>query len=215
MSTISELNGGGARAYTDGMNSGGTLSCHDVEWAEGNFPILYVLRRHISDGAGPGKFRGGAGVEVAVTIHDAPTGTIRWVASGVVGLKNSGKGLFGGYPGAPSVVMLLQNTAIRELLAKNQLPGNLDEVGGQARLLPYCEFEFKKGDVIFLRKASGGGFGDPLERDPWLVVNDTANELISKEAARDVYGVVMDGSALTVDLEATENRRAVLRDQRL
>jgi N-methylhydantoinase B len=59
----------------------------------------------------------------------------------------------------------------------------------------------------------GGGFGDPLERDPDLVRADVLNELVSLEGARDHYGVVLEHacSALSVDRPATERLRAARR----
>ena len=65
-------------------------------------------------------------------------------------------------------------------------------VGGQASTLAYKEFEFKNGDVIYMKMASGGGYGDPLERIPQLVLEDVTEGLVSKEAAQEVYGVVID-----------------------
>ena len=66
------------------------------------------------------------------------------------------------------------------------------------------------GEVIYHRQAGGGGWGDPLERDPEAVARDVGNDKVSLAAARDQYGVVLDES-LTVDREAT----AALRAQRV
>ena len=93
------LGGGGARSDRDGVHSGGShQSSANVEWMELNFPLLFLFRRHAMDAAGAGKFRGGAGGESALTIHDAPEGKIKGVAMGVSGVRNSGQGMFGGYP---------------------------------------------------------------------------------------------------------------------
>jgi N-methylhydantoinase B len=70
------------------------------------------------------------------------------------------------------------------------------------------------GDVVRIETAIGGGFGDPLERDPQLVADDVADAYLpGPEAAEEVYGVVLrdDGS---VDRAATERRRAELRAAR-
>ena len=45
-----------------------------------------------------------------------------------------------------------------------------------------------------MRVASGGGYGDPLERDPQLIQEDVNNGLVSMDAARDIYGVVLSES---------------------
>lgn len=218
VSTLAEggLDGTGARSTRDGTDSGsGRMSCHNVEWVELNFPLLYLFRRHIRNGAGAGKFRGGVGAESALMIHDAPEGRIKGVALGVAGLRNSGQGIFGGYPGAPSLLILLEGTKAGEFLDQNKCPENLADLGGQARLLPYCDFEFKENDVLYMRLGSGGGYGDPLEREPQLVFNDVINGLVSRQAAQDIYGVVLDEGSQEVNLTATQELRAVLREERL
>jgi N-methylhydantoinase B len=55
----------------------------------------------------------------------------------------------------------------------------------------------------------GGGWGNPLNRDPELVRKDTRNGIISQAKARDIYGVVLDTSSelFIVDYPATEKRR--------
>ncbi len=61
------------------------------------------------------------------------------------------------------------------------------------------------GDEMLFVTPSGGGYGDPLEREPELVLNDVAEELISAQTAHDVYGVVIvDGR---VDGQATATLR--------
>jgi len=210
------LDGSGARSTRDGTDSGGSfMSCPNVEWFEQNFPILYLFRRHARDAAGAGKFRGGLGAETAHIIHDAPEEKIKGVAYGVAGLKNSGHGIFGGYPGAPSVVVLLEQTKVGDLIRQNKSPVNMAELGGQARLLPYCDFELKKDDILYMRVANGGGFGDPLEREPEMARVDVIKGLVSAEAAHDVYGVVIDGKSHELDLDATQRLRTNFREKEL
>ena len=62
------------------------------------------------------------------------------------------------------------------------------------------------GDIYAHRMAGGGGWGDPLARDPAAVADDVANEKVSVQAARELYGCVIraDGSA---DLGATDDLR--------
>lgn len=211
VSTLIELDGHGAGFSRDGISSGGGLTCHNIEWVELNFPILYLFRRHIKDGAGAGKFRGGAGAETAIKIHDAPEGKIRGVAFGVAGLRNSGQGICGGYPGAPSVLILQQGTDIENWLAAGKVVDDLSHLDGQGKLLPYCDFEFRLSDVLYMRMASGGGYGDPLERDRGLVQRDMEYELVSRDAAREIYGVVFDEDSGAVDHKRTGQARDELR----
>jgi N-methylhydantoinase B len=210
------LDGNGAGIGKDGVNSGGSyMSCPNVEWMELHYPLLYLFRRHAKDSAGAGAFRGGVGVESAHILHDAPQGKLRGVAYGVAGLRNSGHGIFGGYPGAPSLMTLLENTNVQKIIETNRSPVNVSEFGGSSRLLPYCNFELGRQDVLYMRVASGGGYGDPLERDPDLVHKDVANGLVSKDAAGAVYGVVLGNDAASVDFAATRELRKALREREL
>jgi N-methylhydantoinase B len=177
--------------------------------------LLYLFRRHAVDSPGAGKFRGGVGVESAHTLHDAPEGKLRGVAYGVAGLENSGHGIFGGYPGAPSVMVLMEKTTVNELVASNKPPTKIAALGGQEKILPYCNFELNENDVLYMRVASGGGYADPLERDPALVQKDVANSIVSLDAAREIYGVVLEERGLRVDLEATRQLRIKMRRQEI
>ncbi len=208
--------GNGARINKDGVDSGGSyMSCPNVEWMELHYPILYLFRRHATDSAGGGRFRGGSGVESAHMLHDAPEGKIRGVAYGVASLRNSGHGMFGGYPGAPSIMLLMEKTKVNELIGMNRPPVNVSELGGQPRFLPYCNFELKESDVLYMRVASGGGYGDPLERDPRLVQKDVNNGVVSEEAARNIYGVAVDGADGKMDSAATQELRKKARENEL
>jgi N-methylhydantoinase B len=207
------IDGGGARSFQDGVDSGGgTKSCPNVEWIERNFPVLYLFRRHARDSAGAGKFRGGVGGETAFVINDAPERRIKGVAYGVVGFKNSGQGVFGGYPGAPAVVELSKGTRLRELIAQGAALDRMQDLGGQTSSLPYCNFELTEDDVLYTRQSSGGGYGDPLERDAQMVLKDVALGLVSTEAAREIYGVMIDGNQ--IDVEATKRLRETMRTTR-
>jgi N-methylhydantoinase B len=72
----------------------------------------------------------------------------------------------------------------------------------------------KAGEVIRIRTTGGGGWGDPLERDPSLVCRDVVWRKVSESAATELYGVVLTGSvdddSLAVDSAATSARRAEL-----
>jgi len=62
-----------------------------------------------------------------------------------------------------------------------------------------------------MRVAAGGGYGDPLERDPELVRRDVINRIVSADAARQIYGVVLEGREFEADLAATQQLRAAMR----
>jgi N-methylhydantoinase B len=63
------------------------------------------------------------------------------------------------------------------------------------------------GDVIQFNSAGGGGYGDPLQRDPQAVEADVVNGYVSIEKAREDYGVVVDPVTLKVDRAETEKIR--------
>lgn len=219
VSTLIGLSGGGARSYMDGMDSAGMetgrpSSCHNVEWVEVNFPLLHLFRRHITDGAGAGQFRGGAGEETALMLHDAPEREITFVAFGTAGLRNSGQGIGGGYPGAPSLLVHMEDTTLRKLLQEKRCLDDLQALGGKSTLLPYCTIRLTEDDVLFMRFGNGGGYGDPLDRDPQLVANDVANGLVSSSAAGAVYGVEVSPTG-ELDAKETERRRVELKKERL
>ena len=63
--------------------------------------------------------------------------------------------------------------------------------------------------------AGGGGWGDPLDRDPEKVLQDIRNELVSMESARNDYGVIIQPIGWRVDLDATEKLRSDIRKLRI
>ena len=78
---------GGARTFADGVDVGGEIPnpisrMANVETIEATFPVRYLFRRRLQDSGGPGKYRGGAGGEMAIVPHDAPDGGIHYVLSG-------------------------------------------------------------------------------------------------------------------------------------
>jgi N-methylhydantoinase B len=68
----------------------------------------------------------------------------------------------------------------------------------------------KRGDAFRHDLPGGGGWGDPLNREAARVLRDVRNGLVSLASARDDYGVVLDPATWTVDISATEARRAEL-----
>ena len=72
----------------------------------------------------------------------------------------------------------------------------------------------KRDDVLLHTMASGGGWGDPLDRDPELVRADVRSERLTADHVRREYGVVVDPESFEVDLGATERLRDELRARR-
>jgi N-methylhydantoinase B len=134
-----------------------------AEITELRSPVLMLSKRLLPDSGGPGRRRGGLGVEyVLKCVAENPiTLTVRPDL-----LRNPAPGLFGGLPGAPGAVF----------------------VNGQ-RIERFIPIIFKPGDMCVLQVPGGGGYGPPGERDPELVRTDVANGFVSAQAAREVYGL--------------------------
>ena len=71
------------------------------------------------------------------------------------------------------------------------------------------------GEVLRHELAGGGGWGDPLERDPESVLRDVRNELVSMNSARDDYGVVIKLDGWGVDYKATQILRVEIQKSRI
>ena len=69
----------------------------------------------------------------------------------------------------------------------------------------------KKGDVYRLITAGAGGWGDPLERDPELVLKDIRDEKVSVKRAREAYGVVINEQTMQVDIAETQKLRETMK----
>ena len=85
---------------------------------------------------------------------------------------------------------------------RQTLPSKFDNVRGLA------------GDRLIFRTAGGGGWGDPLERDPMRTRNDVARRLMTETKAREEYGVVLTGPRLELDRRATDDLRDGMRRNR-
>jgi N-methylhydantoinase B/oxoprolinase/acetone carboxylase alpha subunit len=60
---------------------------------------------------------------------------------------------------------------------------------------------------LIKHSSGGGGVGDPAERDPEMVREDVQNQLVSRQAARDIYKVIIDPATFKVDQAATKKLR--------
>jgi N-methylhydantoinase B len=207
---------GGARTFADGVDLGGELPnpitrMSNVETVEGTFPVRYLFRRRMRDSAGPGEFRGGTGGEYAIVPHDAPAG-LNFVISGKGFDHPMAEGIGGGYPAPPSIFEVV-HAVPGENDAALSFEASADELVGERESVSWGTYPLNVGDVLYARWSGGGGFGDPLKRDPESVRKDVLAELVSVEAARDIYGVILNGD--TLDLASTNRQRAILRPKRV
>ena len=110
-----------------------------------------------------------------------------------------------------------RKTNINRLLAEGRIPSAMDDVEGERENFPSKIPPIEVGEeaVFYCRHAGGGGFGDPLQRDPRSVLQDVLNGFASVEAAFDIYGVAVLPDTGMVDREGTETRRGSVRESRL
>lgn len=182
----------GGRPWGDGLqgnsNMFANMASQSVEVIEAEQPIEILAYELLPDRAGPGKFRGGAPYyrDYRFTEREA----VLQVRSDRARFRPYG--LYGGRPGQPSA-------------------NYLNPQGNNRKLTSKLTMNIQRGDVFRHELAGGGGWGDPLDRDTAMVLADVRNEIISLEAARRDYGVVIDRQRWTVDEEATGTLRAELR----
>ena len=189
---IQSIEGGGwgGRPHEDGESASVSVCQGDVrngpiESIELKCPVLIEARELRRDSAGAGKYRGGVGLDVRV--RNLVEG--QWNFEQTRRSKCPPWGLWGGKAGEYNEYLLRQ-------------PGENDfAIGyGNRRTVPI-------NSEVIVRTGGGGGWGDPLERDPEAVRADVVAELVSREAARSDYGVVI-WADLTLDAPATQRLRA-------
>jgi len=211
--------GGGARARKDGVDTGGYVgSIYEVapnaEAYEFQYPILYLFRRHQADSGGGGMFRGGAGCTLSYVVHDTeriPTKIMH--TSGSEWPESAG--IAGGGPSQTNQFIIRRKTDIRKRFAKGELPQELGELSGEWDIQKVIAWSHLDHDDVYqVRTQSGGGYGDPLDREPARVLEDVRSGLVSVDGAKDMYGVVIDVKDDDIDRAATAKAREAIRKRR-
>jgi N-methylhydantoinase B len=199
--------GGGAFATKNGVDAGGPIispvsSIADVERNEQAAPLFYLHRRLACDTGGAGKFRGGLSAEVALTLGGIKQAHALIMTHGAE-VPNS-TGLSGGWPAS----------TVRQSMGYGAVSN------GSAQDGKWEHFDPKPGlmvmtnqDVFAVTWQGGGGYGDPLEREPDAVLHDVRAGIVSPDAARAIYGVVVDSDV--IDYVATQKQRANIRKRRI
>ncbi len=205
--------GGGARAFADGVDTGGILLATEaiisnVERYESAWPILFVFRRQSVDSGGPGKFRGGVSGEYCVTPYECPRNQMTFVVDGGGAEPALSYGLFGGYPAANSCCKIATGTSILERMNLGKFIDNIEDAGGEL-LVPRIksQHEIRQGDVVSVRWSGGGGYGDVLDRPPESVLRDVVHQVVSPECAVNVYDVAIRADGKQVDWTETGRKR--------
>jgi len=190
------LSGGGWGALSDADGQSATFCINDgdthntpVEAGEGRAPIFVSYRRLRQDSGGPGKFRGGLGVAQEVRLL-APGN----VLSAMERTLCPPWGLHGGQAASPNRFSVVRQDGAAERFATGKTPGHV---------------ALKAGDGFLVEVGGGGGYWNPVERDPERVLADVRSGYVSLEAARRDYGVVIrqNNRQFQIDLVATEKLR--------
>jgi N-methylhydantoinase B len=181
-----------------GMDAWGALNASfgnlwkaTAEINESLYPHVQWSRDYRTDGGGPGQWRGicGSHYEKEVRV-DAKVYTY------VVGMKYPMPGICGGSDGSPNE-MILRYGSDDEFKVKHT-----------AEWVP-----IHAGERIMFDYGGGGGWGDPLERDPQAVLDDVIDEYVSVTGASRDYGVVLDGSLEDLTLEIDHVGTHALRER--
>jgi N-methylhydantoinase B len=181
----------GARPGLDG-NDGVSNPCSvaaniPIEVAEADFPVLIERYGFVTDSAGAGHNRGGLAIERSWRILAADTNLL--VRSDRQ--RHRPYGLAGGHDGTPSENIIVD--AERSSVHPPMFSTGID-----------------RGALFHHRMAGGGGWGDPLTRDPQAVADDVRNDKVSRRAALETYAVALSESG-AVDLPATVTARTARR----
>jgi N-methylhydantoinase B len=211
--------GGGASIDQDGLDGSGDYdvprpSIANVESNESSSPILYLFRSFVPDTAGPGRMRGGSTTAVAITPHGVEGFDATLIGHGVE-VPNS-LGLFGGLPGACATHYLSRSDDEPEKLIDRYTEAGKVTADASAQDLGAKpgSFHIGRGDVLSYTFQGGGGYGDPLRRDPARVARDVKLGHVSAHSASKHYGVVLTGGG-DVDERATSAKRLALRAARI
>jgi N-methylhydantoinase B len=165
----------------------GNVANSSIELFEAETPLVVEQKRFRPDSGGPGRRRGGLGQETVIRVR-AP-GPITAALSG--GRLDEGPlGLEGGHRGAKAEI----RTADADGVEGPPFPRP-----ARAILAP--------GERAVLRQPGGGGFGDPLAREPGRVLEDVREGLVSPEGALRDYGVALAAGHGEVDVPETERLR--------
>jgi len=213
--------GSGASGVRDGLDAGGTpgapsWTMDNVERIETNNPIALFLYRKIQpETAGPGKYRGGAGVETMLM----PYGNAGPLTAAQYSQGNNhpeAKGLYGGYPSSIQTSLILRNSNIDQRLKTGEIPTDFTGISCDRTEVLAAKgiAQLQRGDLFVSWFTGGAGYGDPLEREPRWVGRDVERLVLAPGRAREIYGVAVDESG-GIDLQATEELRKEMRRARL
>ena len=168
------------------VDFGNLPSIQTVESIENEMPLLVERCELRTDSGGPGASRGGLGMRREVRLLDGE-GSYSVLSDRAV---IPPFGVLGGGSGAPYIVSVVRDGAETGFRTPGKVTGH----------------SIRFDDTVVMRSAGGGGYGDPLTREPASVRRDVMEGFVSRASAADVYGVVLDEDDV-VDAAATEAAR--------
>ncbi|WP_418025665.1 hydantoinase B/oxoprolinase family protein (plasmid) [Paracoccus sp. TD-10] len=187
--------GWGGTPYSDGMNVTmdplGNCMNMAAETAELFFPIAYEAFELRQDSAGAGRYRGGLGSVFKV----------RFFGGGELGMETS-RTLSGSPGAAGGLTSAVQRSSHIRADGTTEVIGGIDDDGNWHNPL-LASHKFGPGETFMFESTGGGGWGDPRQRAVQDVLEDVLDEYVSINAAKELYGVVIDPTTLTVDEAAT------------
>lgn len=216
----------GATPTRDGVHCGGNMNIpsggiSDVERIEMQYPFLYFTRNLHPDGGGPGKFTGGTGSFRIYMIYGSQDCSVSYRPYSRL---PEGVGLFGGYPAGIGGIRAVFQTAGPSILARlrsGHYPSHADQIETESWGTVSHPTEMRgrvnlpEFTIVADFVAGGGGYGDPIEREPNAVAKDVRRGVVTSRIAEKVYGVVMNQSGRAPDPEATRKRRQEIREERM
>ncbi|MER2189408.1 MAG: hydantoinase B/oxoprolinase family protein [Solibacillus sp.] len=225
-----DLNGmsGGARDGKDGEHSLAPIFAPmaeqgEQELIEEEVPIIQISRQIMKDNQAFGKYRGGQGYQMFLTQQGSEQ--FGFMTTTVGAKYPSSYGIFGGYAPPTYPLCKIKNINVFDILqkepekmvytAKELMNERPFENGKYTTHHGGLQFELaSEGEIYVITQGAGGGYGDILERDPELVIQDLEENLISEETARSIYKIVFDSETLALDREQTEKARQQEREAR-
>jgi acetophenone carboxylase len=193
-----------------------------MEFVENEYPFTHQYFRHGTDSCGHGKHRGGIGMQLAYMQHHVPA--VEWLSICHNSKLVTGQGLFGGYPPRTIPGVTITDSDLKERMANGEyVPDDLIELLTEQPLDADYNITshvresqpYENGDLFVGHSGGGCGYGDALERDPEAVMDDIEADRVSHWAAKNIYEIEYDEESLTVDEEATAERRDQYRERRL
>ena len=222
--------GGGALADRDGQHGCAPIfaTMSDIgeqEFIEEEMPFIQIVsKKMMKDNQGFGRQRGGMGYQMILAMRDSPAFGFMLTAMGA--RFPNVPGLFGGY-GCPSYPLSrISGVDVFEILKSDpaSFRYSIEELMNER---PFPEAKYSthpmtlgytlasRGELYMIAQGTGGGFGDPLEREPADVMRDMDEGLISDDVAWRIYRVVYDKETLLVDEAATAMARDEARRERI